>query len=122
MTKKRFFAALTAAFAGCLGMAVLSDSFFGGGSRLDSEFHLISEARVNTFTESSQDHACVAALPDGGSVVVWDSRRQQQGSYGVYLQRFDARGRRVGTEQRVNLYQQGMQMNPAQMVLCPTES
>lgn len=72
-----------------------------------------AETRVNTFTASTQDHSCLATWPDGSSVVVWDSRRQQSGTYGIYLQRFDVEGQRIGGEIRVNLFQDGMQMNPA---------
>jgi hypothetical protein len=71
------------------------------------------EARVSTFQSSAQAHAVVALTPDGGCVTAWDSRRQQSGSYGVYLQRFDAAGAPVGGETQVNLRTQGMQMNPA---------
>lgn len=71
-----------------------------------------SEARVNTFTASTQGNSDLAVAPNGQSVVVWDSRRQQRGTYGVYLQRFDAFGNRVGDETRANLYQHSMQVNP----------
>ncbi|MFG0330205.1 MAG: hypothetical protein ACF8PN_09935 [Phycisphaerales bacterium] len=60
------------------------------------------EGRANTFTSSLQGRSCVAADPDGGLLVVWDSRRQEAGTYGVVGQRFDPLGRRIGTEFRLN--------------------
>jgi hypothetical protein len=62
---------------------------------------------------SEQAHAAVALYPDGASVVVWDSRRQEHGTYGVFLQRFSASGRPIGDETHVNLYTMSMQLRPA---------
>jgi hypothetical protein len=70
------------------------------------------EGRVNSFTTSTQGHASVAALPRGGFVVVWESRRQEDGSSGIFLQRYDATGRRVGGELHANVHTQGMQQRP----------
>lgn len=71
------------------------------------------EARVNTFTFSSQDHTALDLYPDGSAVVAWDSRRQEHGTYGIYLQRFDATGRAIGGETHVNAYTRNMQMYPS---------
>lgn len=71
------------------------------------------EARVNTFTQSTQEHAAVDVYPDGGMVIAWDSRRQEAGTYGVYLQRFAADGSRIGGEIGVNAYRRNMQTSPA---------
>ena len=71
------------------------------------------EVRVNSFTASEQASAGLAAAADGGLAVVWESRRQQQGSYGVYLQRFAPDGRPLDGETQVNLYERSMQQNPA---------
>ena len=79
----------------------------------DAEFRPVAETRVNTFTASSQSHSCIATGIDGTTVVVWDSRRQQHGTYGIYMQRFASDGTRLGPEQQVNLHQRNMQMNPA---------
>lgn len=80
------------------------DALFGGPA---------IEHQANVFTSSSQDHGSVAALPGGGFVAVWDSRRQEQGSYAVIAQRFDAFGRPVGGEVPVNAQPRGMQERPA---------
>jgi len=79
-----------------------------GGARLDRH-----EARVNTFVQGTQEHAVVAAYPDGGMVVAWDSRRQEAGTYGVYLQRYAANGSRIGGEIGVNDYRRNMQTSPS---------
>lgn len=64
-----------------------------------------SEIGVNSYTAGDQRFSDVAALPDGGYVVVWDSRQGQDGdSYGIFGQRFDAQGNKVGTEFQVNNY------------------
>ena len=71
------------------------------------------EVQANTFTSSSQNAAAVTSLQDGSTVVTWHSRRQQEGTYGIYLQRFSADGKTVGGEQQVNLFTKNMQMKPA---------
>jgi hypothetical protein len=63
-----------------------------------------AEFRASTFTTSAQAGAALAAAPDGSFTVVWSSRRQQQGRYGVYLQRFDALGATLGSETPINLW------------------
>lgn len=71
------------------------------------------ETQANVFTASTQDRGSVAALPGGGFVVVWDSRRQEHGSYAVVAHRFDAFGRPIGGEVSVNAHRLGMQERPA---------
>lgn len=70
------------------------------------------EWRANTFTRSSQSQAAIAAAPDGALTAVWSSRRQQDGQYGIYAQRFDARGVAVGGESVVNLWTTSHQTHP----------
>ena len=61
------------------------------------------EFQVNTHTTSTQEAPRVAALTDGGMVVVWRSDGAQDGSgSGIFGQRFDAAGNPVGGEFRVN--------------------
>jgi hypothetical protein len=57
-----------------------------------------SETRVNTFTGGEQVNPSVAALADGGYVLVWDSNGQGGGIYDVYMQRYDSAGATVGVE------------------------
>ena len=77
------------------------------------QIHNRHEIQANTFTYSSQDAPAIANYPDGSFVVAWHSRRQQNGKYGIYLQRFSAQGHPLATEQEVNLFTESTQRNPA---------
>ena len=57
---------------------------------------------VNTFTSSHQYQPRIAALKDGGFVVVWSSHGQDEEGYGVFAQRYDASGATVGGEFRIS--------------------
>lgn len=71
-----------------------------------------TEFRVNTYTQGPQLNPSVAALAGGGFVVTWESW-DQDGSYvGIYGQRYDAAGNRVGGEFRANTYTQDWQGDP----------
>ncbi|MDP4154028.1 MAG: hypothetical protein Q8929_00200 [Bacillota bacterium] len=67
------------------------------------------ESQVNTYRQGSQSTPSIIALPDGGFVVVWNSYGQDGSGYGVYLQRYDASGNKIGSESQVNTYIQGAQ-------------
>jgi len=71
------------------------------------------EVRTNDFTSSQQDRVALDQDARGETVVVWQSRRQESGTYGVYARRFDAKGRALTGEVRVNTTTAGMQMEPA---------
>ena len=61
------------------------------------------EIVVNSEVTNDQSLASIATLADGSYVVAWQSADQDSaGTYGVYFQRFDAQGRAVGVETRVN--------------------
>lgn len=78
------------------------------------------EFQVNTYTTGRQGDPAVAADPAGGFVVVWRSGSSynygggQDGSTGgVFGQRLDAAGARIGGEFQVNTYTSGVQGAPA---------
>ncbi len=71
------------------------------------------EFRVNTTTANDQISPTVAMNASGGFVVVWASNGQDGSGYGVYAQRFDAAGARLGGEFRVNTTTNRDQTNPA---------
>jgi len=73
----------------------------------------VTTVRASTFSRSQQCEATVAATTNGTFVVVWTSRRQQEGTAGVYMQRFDADGSAIGSETQVNLWTPSMQASPA---------
>ncbi|MEM9409613.1 MAG: hypothetical protein AAGA30_00745 [Planctomycetota bacterium] len=79
----------------------------------ESDHWVRQEVQVNTFTHSSQSAATIASHTDGGFSVAWHSRRQQEGTYGVYLQPFSRNGQPIGGERQLNIFTKSMQMNPA---------
>ena len=75
------------------------------------------EIQVNTYTSGNQSEPEVAAASDGGFVVVWDSDGQDGSGVGVFGQRFDASGNRIGEEFQVNTHTSGVQFTGAPAVL-----
>lgn len=72
------------------------------------------EFQVNTYTSSSQIAPTVATGPSGGFVVVWSSYENQDGdAYGIFAQRFESDGSRLGSEFRVNTYTTNSQLAPS---------
>ena len=81
---------------------------FSGGGPAGPEF------RVNTFTDGDQYTIgqAVAMAPSGEFVVVWTSVGQDGDGYGVFGQRFDASGNKLGSEFQVNTHTTGNQGYP----------
>jgi hypothetical protein len=71
------------------------------------------EIRTNTFTLNSQHDATVASNADGSFVVAWTSEDQDISGSGIFAQRYDSAGRRLGTELHVNTYTTDTQFAPA---------
>jgi hypothetical protein len=71
------------------------------------------EWRASTFAPSTQGQAALAVDHDGNITVVWSSRRQQSGQYGVYAQQFAPNGVAIGSETCLNLWTQSHQWVPA---------
>ena len=72
-----------------------------------------SQFQVDTYATGEQYNASVAIDPTGKFVVVWQSFPNQDGDFaGVFGQRFDAAGAKVGTEFQVNTYTTGAQDYP----------
>src|SRR5262249_22255472 len=59
------------------------------------------EFRANVVTTGGQARPSVAIDPNGGMVVVWDARNDP--GYDIVGRRFDARGRGLGGEFKVNV-------------------
>ena len=71
--------------------------------RFDSTGRAISaEMLVNSATAKQQAFPDVAMGSDGSFIVTWSSRHQDGSDWGVYAQRFDAEGDRLGGEFQVN--------------------
>jgi serralysin len=74
---------------------------------------LTQEIKANTFTRFDQREPAVAALKDGGFVVVWQSMLQDDSYRGIYGQRFDNDGNKVGDEFQINTKVADSQKEPA---------
>jgi len=61
-----------------------------------------NEIPANTTTLNTQSNPAVAVRNTGEFVIAWDSWFEDGGDRGVYAQRFDVSGNKVGTEFRVN--------------------
>ncbi|MCK6448396.1 MAG: hypothetical protein L6Q99_18560 [Planctomycetes bacterium] len=72
-----------------------------------------AEAQANTFIASSQEAVTLARDAAGRTLVVWQSRKQEDGNYGLYAQRFAADGTKLGAETHVNQYTKFAQTRPA---------
>ncbi len=86
---------------------VFGQRFDGQGGRVGEEF------LVNTYTTGGQNRPSVAADGAGNFVVVWTSWYQDGSSAGIFGQRYDPSGARLGEEFRVNSYTTGYQSLPA---------
>lgn len=83
------------------------------GQRYDASGVAIgAEFQINTYTTGNQADPVVAALADGGFVVVWPSEGQDGSGYGVYAQRYDSTGAMVGAEYKINTYTADNQLRP----------
>ena len=70
------------------------------------------ETRINTTTADTQDSPVIAGLADGGYVAVWEGNGSGD-SYGIFAQRFNASGAKVGAETRINTTTTDTQGDPA---------
>lgn len=80
------------------GSGVFGRRYTASGAPAGGEF------QVNAFTTFDQDSPAVAADGAGSFVVVWRSLFQDGPDFGIFGQRFDAAGARVGGEFQVNTY------------------
>jgi Ca2+-binding RTX toxin-like protein len=81
---------------GSLG-GIFAQRFAANGSPIDNEF------RVNLVTVDDQENPSVAATPDGGFIVIWESDGQDGSRDGIFGRRFDADGNFLGIEFQVNV-------------------
>jgi hypothetical protein len=79
------------------GLGVYGILLGGDGEVVKEDF------KVHTDNYSNQDFAEVAALADGGFVVVYDSPADGDGGGGIFGQRFDAEGSKIGGESHLNM-------------------
>ncbi|MGE3817834.1 MAG: DUF4347 domain-containing protein, partial [Isosphaeraceae bacterium] len=83
------------------------------GQRFDASGNPVGgEFLVNTYTPSDQTAPAVAMSANGDFVVVWMDRFLDGGVEGIFGQRFNAAGTKLGGQFPVNLTTFGKQMNP----------
>ena len=89
---------------------IFGQRFSSTGEKVGTDF------LVNTFTTGAQAKPSIAMNADGTAVVVWRSPQDDLGAIfgaGVYGQRLDAAGAKVGGEFLVNTYTTSTQAGPA---------
>ncbi len=72
-----------------------------------------SEMLVNTFTTNDQDTPDICCAGDGRFVIVWESEGQDGDDEGVFGQRYNSDGAKVGGEFQVNTLTEYSQDDPA---------
>jgi hypothetical protein len=77
---------------------IFGQRFAAGGAPLGSEF------AINRYTADIQKLSAVAALSDGGFVIVWVSDREDIGGWEIYDQIYDAAGKAVRGNVKGNAY------------------
>ncbi|MFM7441753.1 MAG: beta strand repeat-containing protein, partial [Snowella sp.] len=71
--------------------------FDQNGNKVGSTF------QVNSYIEQNKGYVFgVTALLDGGFFVTWQSENQDSSGWGIYGQRFDSTGNKIGSEFRIN--------------------
>ena len=71
-----------------------------------------AEFQVNTFTGGTQYRPSITVLADGGFVVTWNSKEQDDDlGYGIYAQRYNSDGSVKGIEFQTNTYVIGDQVH-----------
>jgi len=86
------------------GFGIFGQRFASSGVPVGTAF------RVNTYTTDIQSRASIANDSSGNFVVVWQSL-PQEGSDGIFGQRFASSGAPLGGEFRVNTYTTGAQFS-----------
>ena len=72
-----------------------------------------NEFLVNTYITGYQSRSDVTALLDGGYVITWRSYQQDGNASGIYAQRYDVNGIKVGNEFLVNTVTESTQSFPS---------
>jgi hypothetical protein len=87
------------------GYGVFARRFSNSGAPVGLDF------QVNTYTTGTQQRPAIAADADGDFLVLWQSRFQDGGDYGLFAQRYSSAGARLGQELRINTYTPNLQRN-----------
>lgn len=72
-----------------------------------------ADQQANVYTYNRQDGSSIALNRAGDALVVWGSRRQEEGSYGIFGRWFDADGSPRGGELHLNTFEVNNQETPS---------
>lgn len=75
--------------------------------------HRFLESQANTFRSNRQVDPALAADKQGNILVSWGSRRQEQGTFGIFAELVDPLGRPLSVETHVNQFLPREQAQPA---------
>jgi hypothetical protein len=89
------------------GWGIFGQRFNSAGAKVGGEF------QINTFTTSQQRYPSVAIDVSGNTFIAWQSFSQDGGGYGIYGQRFNSAGAKVGGEFQINTYTTNGQSFPS---------
>ena len=78
----------------------------------DSATKIGSEFRINSTTTGSQLYPEVSQLSDGGLIVAWQDSSLDGSNEGVFAQKIDVLGNKIGTEFQLNDYATDAQTTP----------
>lgn len=81
----------------------------GQTTQIPARGPLGAEFQVNSFTASIQADPSVAIFEDGSFVLTWTGNGQDGDYYGIFGQRFDPQGKKIGSEFQINTYTTGYQ-------------
>ncbi len=88
-------------------LGIYGQRFNSAGAKVGGEFP------INTYTTNGQTFPSVALDADGDALTVWGSFGQDGSDYGVYGQRFNSAGAKVGVEFQINTYTTSFQVIPS---------
>ena len=85
---------------------IFAQRFNNKGNPLGPEF------QVNTYTKGLQSYPTVAMDKKGNVVIVWQSDGQDGSDSGIFAQRYNSKGKALGSEFQVNTYTENYQRIP----------
>ena len=88
-------------------LGIYAQRFDANSDKVGNEF------LVNTYITGYQSRSDVTALLDGGYVITWRSYQQDGDASGIYAQRYDVNGIKVGNEFLVNTVTESTQNFPS---------
>ena len=89
------------------GYGIFGQRYDASGVAVGNEF------QINTYTSGTQDEVSTTGLADGGFVVTWKSSAQDGDEDGIFGQKYDANGVKIGAEFQINSHTASYQNQPS---------